>query len=209
MIKVENLGKKIKKQVLWEDVNMELEDGEICGLVGYNGSGKTVLMKCMTGFMKPTTGRTIFDGKVVGEDVDFPDSLGLMLENPSFIPYMSGYQNLKNLAMIKNKIKKEKILETMEIVGLDPLSKKMVANYSLGMKQRLGIAQAIMEEPGSLILDEPFNGLDENGVNEIRKLFLQLKESGTTILLASHMKEDIQILCDKIYKIKDCAIVAL
>lgn len=203
MVKVENLEKTFKNETILTDVNIHLEKGKIYGLVGHNGSGKTVLMKCICGFLKPTKGVVTVDGKVVGEDVDFPESLGLMLETPGFIPYMSGYNNLKNLALIKNQIGKKEIYETMKLVGLDPGNKKMVAKYSLGMRQRLGIAQAIMESPRFLILDEPFNGLDENGVMEIRDVFKQLKDSGATILLASHMKEDIEVLCDDIFLVSN------
>lgn len=199
MVKVENLEKKFKNEVIITDVNMELEKGKIYGLVGHNGSGKTVLMKCICGFLRPTQGKVTVDGKVIGEDVDFPESVGVMIETPGFIPYMSGKSNLKNLAMIRNVIGNKEIEETMELVGLDPKSKKHVSKYSLGMRQRLGIAQAIMENPEFLILDEPFNGLDSQGVEDMRKLFLQLREEGKTILLASHSREDVELLCEKVY----------
>lgn len=203
MVVVKNLEKKFKNETILTEVNMHLEKGKIYGLIGHNGSGKTVLMKCMCGFLKPTAGKVIVEGKEIGLDVDFPESIGLMLETPGFIPYMSGMNNLKNLAMIKNQIGRDEIHATMKLVGLEPDNKKMVAKYSLGMRQRLGIAQAIMENPRLLILDEPFNGLDENGVKEIRSVLLQLKGEGVTILLASHIKEDIEILCDEIYKVSD------
>jgi ABC-2 type transport system ATP-binding protein len=182
---------------------MLLEKGKIYGLVGMNGSGKTVLMKCICGFLQPTEGKVTVEGKVIGKDIDFPHSLGLMLETPGFIPYMSGKSNLKNLALIKNKIGDREIEEAMQLVGLNPKLKKRVSKYSLGMRQRLGIAQAIMEKPELLILDEPFNGLDAQGVEDIRKLLMKLKEEGVTILLASHYDEDIRTLCEDVYLVQN------
>lgn len=207
MVVIENMSKKFKEEVVLKDVNMQLEPGKIYGLVGHNGSGKTVLMKCMCGLLHPTTGSVTVNDKVIGVDIDFPESLGLMIETPGFIPYMSGKSNLKNLAMIQNKIGEKEICDVMRLVGLDPDNKKRVSKYSLGMRQRLGIAQAIMEKPQLLILDEPFNGLDEDGVKEMRNVFFKLKEEGATILLASHMKEDVRVLCDTVYQIKDHQLV--
>lgn len=160
---VENLEKKFKDEVILTEVNMTMERGKIYGLVGHNGSGKTVLMKCLCGFLQPSQGTVTIEGKVIGKDIDFPESLGIMIETPGFIPYMSGKSNLKNLALIKNIIGDKEIEETMRLVGLEPGLKKRVSKYSLGMRQRLGIAQAIMEKPRLLILDEPFNGLDAQG----------------------------------------------
>ncbi|MCM1232770.1 MAG: ATP-binding cassette domain-containing protein [Ruminococcus flavefaciens] len=207
MVVIENMSKKFKEEVVLKDVNMQLEPGKIYGLVGHNGSGKTVLMKCLCGLLHPTTGSVTVNDKVIGVDIDFPESLGLMIETPGFIPYMSGKSNLKNLAMIQNKIGEKEICDVMRLVGLDPDNKKRVSKYSLGMRQRLGIAQAIMEKPQLLILDEPFNGLDEDGVKEMRNVFFKLKEEGATILLASHMKEDVRVLCDTVYQIKDHQLV--
>lgn len=203
MVSVEHVTKKFKKETVLQDVSMELEKGRIYGLVGRNGSGKTVLMKCICGFLRPTEGKVTVGGKVIGEDTDFPESLGLMLETPGFIPYMSGMDNLRNLAMIRGRIGKEKIRKTMELVGLDPDSRKRVLKYSMGMRQRLGIAQAVMEGPELLILDEPFNSLDEGGVEEMRQVLLRLKEEGTTILLATHIKEDVEFLCEEIYRVHE------
>lgn len=203
MVSVEHVTKEFKKETVLQDVSMELEKGKIYGLVGRNGSGKTVLMKCICGFLRPTKGKVTVGGKVVGEDVDFPESIGLMLEMPGFIPYMSGMENLRNLAMIRGRIGKEEIRRTMELVGLDPDSRKWVSKYSLGMRQRLGIAQAVMEKPELLILDEPFNSLDEGGVEEMRQVLLRLKEEGATILLATHIKEDVEFLCEEIYRVHD------
>jgi len=203
MMTVEGLEKRFRNEVIITGVDMVLEKGKIYGLVGMNGSGKTVLMKCICGFLQPTEGKITVEGKVVGRDVDFPESLGLMLETPGFIPYMSGKSNLKNLAMIRNGIGDREIADAMRLVGLDPGLKKRVSKYSLGMRQRLGIAQAIMEKPRLLILDEPFNGLDVQGVKDMRQLFMQLQEEGVTILLASHYDEDIQTLCEDVYLVSD------
>lgn len=203
VIKVDGLEKRFGDEVIITDVNMILEKGKIYGLVGTNGSGKTVLMKCICGFLQPSAGKVSVEGKWIGKDVDFPESLGIMIETPGFIPYMSGKSNLKNLALIRNVIGNKEIDETMKLVGLDTKLKKRVSKYSLGMRQRLGIAQAIMEKPRVLILDEPFNGLDEQGVQDMHQLFLKLKEEGATILLASHSKEDVQTLCETVYEVKN------
>lgn len=203
MLKVEGLEKRFRDEVILSGVDMILEKGKIYGLVGMNGSGKTVLMKCICGFLQPTAGKITVEGKVIGKDVDFPESLGLMIETPGFIPYLSGKSNLKNLALIKNQIGNKEIEESMKLVGLDPGLKKRVSKYSLGMRQRLGIAQAIMEKPRLLILDEPFNGLDLQGVKDMRRLFLKLQAKGVTILLASHYDEDIRTLCEDVYQVSD------
>ena len=198
-IKVEGVTKSFKKATVLEDITIDFERGKIHGLVGRNGSGKTMLLKCICGFVIPTSGSIMVNGKIIGKDIDIPDNVGLIIETPGFLPNYDGFHNLKFLAMIRNKITDEKIKETMKRVGLGDVGKKHVGKYSLGMRQRLGIAQAIMEEPDILILDEPMNGLDNKGVEEMRKLFLSLKEEGKTILLASHSKEDINLLCDKVY----------
>lgn len=165
--------------------------GKIYGVVGNNGSGKTVLMKCICGFMHPDKGQIYVGGSRVGKECDFPDKLGVIIETPGFLPALSGYKNLKILADLKGRIGKNEIIETLQRVGLNPKMKKPVSKYSLGMRQRLGIAQAIMENPDVLILDEPFNGLDKAGVAEMRQLLLSLKESGKAIMLASHNAQDI------------------
>lgn len=203
MVEVEGLSKEFRGERVLQDVSMKLERGKIYGLVGMNGSGKTVFMKCLCGFLKPTAGKVIVDGKEIGKEIDFPKDLGLMIETPGFIPYISGKSNLKNLALIRNRIGDSEIEEAMRLVGLDPQLKKHVSKYSLGMRQRLGIAQAIMEHPQLLILDEPFNGLDVQGVKEIRQLLLSLQEQGVTILLASHYDEDIRTLCEEVYLVQE------
>lgn len=201
MIDVNGVSLIIKNSKLLDNVSLKLEEGTITGLVGNNGSGKTVLMKCICGFMKPTSGQIMVDDKQVGKEVDHPVSTGIILENPGFVMFETGFQNLKQLANLKGEIGSDVIRDTMQKCGLDPKLKLPVRKYSLGMRQRLGIAQAIMENQKNLILDEPMNGLDKNGVEDMRKLFAWLKKQGKIILMASHNKEDIDILCDNVYEI--------
>ncbi len=200
MIYVNNLSLKINKDVILKDVKLHIKRGKITGLVGRNGCGKTMLMKCITGFVKPTEGEVIFNEKKIGEDVDFPDNTGIIIETPSFIPYYSGRKNLLELASLKKKIGKSEVDEVLKKVGLYEARNKMVRKYSLGMKQRLGIAQALMENPEVLILDEPMNGLDNECVGMIRGILADLRKEGKTILLVSHNAEDIRVLCDDIYE---------
>ena len=198
IISVKNLSKDFGQERVLHSVTRDFEKGRIHGIVGNNGSGKTVLMKCICGFLIPTEGEVIVNGKRVGKDVDFPPGLGLIIETPGFLPNMTGVKNLEILASLNKKIGLEEIASAIRRVGLDPLMKKPVGKYSLGMRQRLGIAQAIMEDPALLILDEPLNGLDKYGVREMRQLIKGLKEQGKTILLASHNQGDIDELCDTV-----------
>ena len=198
-IQVKNLGLVIKKDEILKDIDVDFERGKIHGVVGRNGSGKTMLMKCICGFVKPTSGSVKVDGKMIGKDVDFPQNVGIIIETPGFIPYYSGYRNLKILAGLRKKINDDAIKETLKTVGLEGAEKKLVRKYSLGMRQRLGLAQAMMEKPDIFILDEPMNGLDNEGVEEMRIILKGLKEEGKTILLVSHNSEDISILSDEIY----------
>ena len=198
IISIENLTKKFGDVTVIDNVNLSIERGKIYGIIGRNGSGKTVLFKLITGYLSPTGGRVVVSGKEIGKDIDFADNIGIIIENPGFLKGYTGFKNLAYLAGIRNVIGKEEIRESMEKVGLDPDSNKKVGKYSLGMKQRLGIAQAIMENPEILILDEPMNSLDNQGVEEIRKLLMELRDEGKTIVLASHNKEDIEIVCDKV-----------
>lgn len=199
-IEVQNVVKRFRDQVVLKNVSISFEKGQIHGIVGRNGSGKTVLFKCICGLMHPEEGVILVNGKRVGRDVDMPEDIGAIIEAPGFLPNYSGYKNLRFLANIRRKIGTEEILNVLKTVGLDPESRKHVGKYSLGMRQRLGIAQAIMEDPEILILDEPMNGLDNAGVQDIRALLLKLKEQGKTILLASHNHEDIAALCDTVHE---------
>ena len=203
MISIENLNKQFKNQLVLNNINVKFSNGHIYGIIGRNGSGKTVLLKCICGFLKPTTGVISVNHKIVGKDIDFPENLGFIIETPGFLLNYSGYKNLKYLASIREKIDSNEIKESMSLVGLDSADKKHVGKYSMGMRQRLGIAQAIMENPDILVLDEPMNALDKNGVEEMRRLFLKMKSEGKLILLTSHNREDIEILCDEVYEMEE------
>ncbi|MDE6220053.1 MAG: ABC transporter ATP-binding protein [Lachnospiraceae bacterium] len=200
MISIENLTKKFGDVTVLENINLSFRRGKIYGIVGRNGSGKTVLFKLMIGYLKPTGGRVIVCGEEIGKDRDFADNIGIIIETPGFLNSYTGYKNLEYLANIRHVIGRQEIRESMKMAGLDPDSNKKVGKYSLGMKQRLGIAQAIMENPGILILDEPMNGLDHQGAADVRKILMRLRDEGKTIILASHNKEDIEILCDEVYE---------
>jgi len=202
MIRVENVNLKIEKNTILNNVTMQVNKGEIVALIGRNGSGKTMLMKCICGFVKTTSGSIFVNEKKVGKEIDFPEKMGVIIETPGFISQYSGMKNLWLLAKLNSTLTKNEIASTMELVGLNPKLKRHVGKYSLGMRQRLGIAQAIMENPDILILDEPMNGLDYQGVEDVRKLLLNLKEQGKTILIASHNTEDIAVLCDHVWKMK-------
>ncbi len=198
IISVKNVSVAFSGDFVLKGVSREFEQGLIHGIVGNNGSGKTVLMKCICGFLLPTEGEITVDDKQIGKELDFPQSLGLIIETPGFLPNLTGLKNLEILASLRNKIALEDILAAIKKVGLDPTLKKTVSKYSLGMRQRLGIAQAIMEDPKLLVLDEPFNGLDKNAVSAMRELIKSLKSEGKTIILASHNQEDIEKLCDTV-----------
>ena len=197
-IEIHDLVKVFGQDSVLKGINRNFEAGKIHGVVGNNGSGKTVMFKCICGFLQPTGGRVFVQGKQIGKDVDFPEDLGLIIETPGFLPQLSGLRNLEILASLKRKIGLKEVAAVIRRVGLDPLSTKPVGKYSLGMRQRLGIAQAIMEDPSLLILDEPMNGLDKHGVAEMRELFKSLATDGRTILLASHNIQDIDALCDTV-----------
>ena len=178
MIEIKRLSLVIKGNTILNNIEISFEKGKIHGLIGRNGSGKTMLMKCICGFIRPTSGIITVAGKQIGKDCDFPESVGIIIETPGFIPYYSGYRNLKLLADLNKRIGKDEIRSTMQTVGLDPDLKRHVRKYSLGMRQRLGLAQAIMENPDLLILDEPMNGLDKEGVADMRQYLLDLKAQG-------------------------------
>ncbi len=203
MIDLIHVTKAYQKKKVVNDINAIFQDGQITGIVGRNGSGKTVLFRMICGLTIPTEGKVIVNGEKIGEDVDFPSSLGAIIETPGFLGMESGLQNLMGLAALRKRIGKNEVIHAMELVGLEPYDKKPVRKYSLGMRQRLGIAQAIMEDPEVLVLDEPTNGLDNDGAQEIRSLLLSLKEKGKTVLVASHNREDISIMCDIVYRMDD------
>lgn len=200
-IQLTNISKTFGKQTVLQPLTMGFEEGMIHGIIGRNGSGKTVLMKMILGILQPTTGTVIVGDKRIGKDVDFPESAGAIVETIEFIPYMSAYQNLADIAAMRGNLSKTQIKEVLEMVGLGNVGRKHVSKFSMGMRQRLAIAQAVMESPKLLILDEPMNGMDEKGVEEMRRLILARKAAGTTIILSSHNIEDIRILCDQVYRI--------
>lgn len=197
-IEVKNLNKSFGEEHVLKDVTHSFEKGKIHGIVGNNGSGKTVLMKCICGFLRPDSGTVMVNNRQVGKDTDFPQDLGIIIETPGFLPHLSGFQNLKLLATLQKKANSHTIRDAIAQVGLDPDMKKPVGKYSLGMRQRLGLAQALMEDPGLLILDEPLNGLDKYAAQQIREVIKGLRRDGKTVILASHNQFDIDELCDTV-----------
>lgn len=203
VIEIDRVHKSFQTAEVLKDITLNCKRGHIYGIVGHNGSGKTVLFKCICGFFVCDKGEIRVNGKIMGKDTDMLDNAGIIIEDPGFLRNWSAYHNLEFLYTIRNKNNKKYLYSILEKVGLDPTLRRPVGKYSLGMKQRLAIAQAIMENPDILILDEPMNGLDKKGVSEMRELFMQMKEEGKTILLASHNREDIDILCDEVYEMED------
>ncbi|MDI3311919.1 MAG: ATP-binding cassette domain-containing protein [Thermoanaerobacterium sp.] len=203
VLETKNLSKSFKKQIIFESVSLSLERGKAYGFVGHNGSGKSILFKILSGLLSPDNGEIKIFGKILGKEIDFPPNTGIIIETPQFLEDYSGIKNLRYLAAIQNKITDTTIKSTLERVGLEPENRQPVKKYSLGMKQKLGIAQAIMESPNLLILDEPFNGLDKTSVQKIRSLLLELKKNGVTILLTSHIQKDIELICDEVFEFNE------
>lgn len=206
-IKVENVTKKFKDNIVIDHVSMELQSGKVTGLRGINGSGKTMLMRLMCGLILPTEGRILIDEKELGKDMDFPESLGLLIENPAFLDNYAGFANLKMLATIKNTVTDEEIRESIAKVGLNPDDKKKYKKYSLGMKQRLGIAGAIMEKPDIVMLDEPTNALDTSGVEMLKRLVKEEKERGALVVITCHDTRILEELADEIYFMENGRVV--
>lgn len=198
-IVIENLTKKIRGAVVLDNVNLVLSGGKCYGLEGKNGSGKTMLMRAVCGLIKPTKGDIKIDGKTLGKDFSFPPSIGVLIENPAFINSYTAFKNLKILASVQNKIGDEEIISAIESVGLDAHSKKKYRQFSLGMKQKLGIAGAVMEKPDIVLLDEPINAIDDSGVLCVRKIIDECKQRGAVIIVACHDKEELENLSDEIY----------
>ncbi len=199
MIAVEKLTKRYGEAVVLDQVNVRFEKGRIYGLVGRNGSGKTMLLKSIMGFVLPQEGRVVVEGKTVGKDIDVPESIGAIIENPGFLLDSSAYQNLKYLAMIRGLVGRGEIRAMLRLVGLDPDDRKKVRKFSMGMRQRLGLAQAILERPRILLLDEPMNGLDDQGVEDMRRVIREYCTPERVVIMASHSQEDIAILCDEVF----------
>lgn len=206
-IKIEDLSKSIKGALILDNVSITLTSGNIYGLRGKNGSGKTMLMRAMAGLLIPDSGSVIINGKTLHKDISFPESIGILIENPSFLPQYTGFKNLKLLAGLTGNISDDEIRTALERVGLDPEDKRIYRKYSLGMKQKLGIANAIMGEPDIIILDEPINALDEESVKKIKKVLLEIRDKGKLIIIACHDREELEYLSDIIYEIKDGSIV--
>lgn len=203
-----NYTKKFNNDVILDNINISFKEGGFYGIVGRNGSGKSVLFKAICGFIKPTVGDVKVNDITIGKDIDFPDGVGALIEKPGFLPNYSGFKNLEFLASINNKIGEKEISDSLKLVGLPVMNDKSVKNYSLGMKQRLGIAQAIMEDPDIIILDEPMNGLDKDGVKLIKDKLKELHTKGKTIIISSHIESDIEDLCDKVFKV-ECGSIEL
>lgn len=199
VVHVKNVTVRIKNQVVLERINLQLDEGKIYGIIGRNGSGKTMLLRVLCGLVRPSEGEVWVLGCEISRRGAFPDEVGAVIETPGFLPQYSGLKNLKLLASLRNRIDEDDIKEAIRLVGLDPENKKPVRTYSLGMRQRLGLAQAIMEKPRLLLLDEPSNGLDQEGVRDLHILLRNLRSKGVTILLTSHSREEIETLCDAVH----------
>lgn len=206
-IEVSNVSKVIKGRAVLQDIDIHLEQGKIYGFVGHNGSGKSMLFRVICGLVKPSTGTVKLFGDVLHKDISFPKSASVILEKPGFLEHYSGFLNLQFLAAIRNQINDQDIKAAIARVGLDPTDQRPVKTYSLGMKQKLAIAQSIMEKPDMLLLDEPMNGLDEDAVQTVYGIIKAEKQRGATILLTSHHKIDIESLCDQVYTLREGALV--
>ena len=206
MIEVINYTKEIKGVHVLNNISVKFDDGVVYGLKGINGSGKTMLMRAICGLISPTSGSVVIDGDTLGKKISFPTSVGVLIENPAFIDSMTGYKNLELIASIKGIVSSEDIARSLSDVGLDPDDKRKYRKYSLGMKQRLGIAAAIMEKPKLLILDEPLNALDTDGIECVHKIIDDFKKRGSTVILSCHDAEELDNLADVIYKMEGGAI---
>lgn len=203
VVRLEDYCKSFKSAEVLKNIKLTLESGKVIGLKGKNGSGKTMLMRAISGLILPTSGKVYINDKELGRHISFPPSIGILIENPSFISNYTGFKNLKILASIQNRISDDEIRDAIRKVGLDPDDKRTFKKYSLGMKQRLGIAAAIMERPDIVILDEPINALDEAGAGLIKGLLDELKANGSLIIIACHDTEELNYLSDEIYEIYD------
>lgn len=206
-IKITDVNKTIKKSPILRDINLEFTGGKVYGLRGKNGSGKTMLMRAICGLITPDSGIIDINGKILGKDISFPESIGVLIENPAFIGNYTGFKNLKVLASIQNRAGDEQIRKALEDIGLDPDDKRTYRKYSLGMKQKLGIAAAVMENPDIIILDEPINALDDVSVEKVHDILEEQKKRGAVIIIACHDKEELDQLSDEIIEISDGRII--
>lgn len=203
MISIQHLSKRYGGCLILNDISQVFYGSSIYGLVGANGCGKTTLMRCICGLARPSSGTVLVLDRYIGKDCDFSPSTGVIIETPGFLPQMTGKQNLALLAGMTRHTRKQRLDEVICLVGLDPSDKKTVAHYSLGMRQRLGIAQALLDDPQIIILDEPFNGLDQEGVTDIHRILQEQKSAGKCVILASHSAGDIEKACDMVFEIKN------
>lgn len=202
-IVIRDCTKKLNDVRVLDTVNAEFTSGVAYGIVGKNGSGKSMLFKAICGFVRLDSGMIFVNEQVVGKDIDFPQDIGFVIESPGFIEETSGLQNLRILASIRERITDDQVCASMNLVGLDPDDRKAVKKYSTGMRQRLAIAQALMEDPPILILDEPFNGIDKKGVTKIQEILLDQKQKGKMLLLSSHLPDDIALICDRVFEMEE------
>lgn len=202
-LELSNVTKVISEEMILNHISLSMEKGRIYGFQGKNGSGKTMLMRAISGLIRLTEGSVTVNGKVLGKDTDFPPSIGALIENPGFIPHFTGFENLKMLADIKRRITSEEIIQVMRKLGLENAVNKKYKTYSLGMKQKLGIAAAIMEYPEIIILDEPTNALDEDSIKNLHDILSEYKKRGSLMIISCHDKEELEILSDEIYEIEN------
>ena len=207
-IEIKDYTKIIKDSTVLDKINLTFESGKIYGLKGKNGSGKTMLMRAVSGLIKPSSGQIIIDNEVLGKDISFPRSIGVLIENPSFLANETGFSNLRMLADLGNGVSDEDIEDTLSELGLNPKEKKSYKKYSLGMKQKLGIAAAVMEHPDIIILDEPINALDQDSVKIVKKMIIRERDRGAVIILACHDTEELEYLSDEIIYIQDGKIIS-
>lgn len=200
-IELKNVSKAIKDSKILDSISLSLEKGKIYGFLGSNGSGKTMLFRTISGLIRPTSGEVSINDKVIGKEIDFPESCGITIENTGFWNDQTGFDNLKNIASIKNIVDDRAIMESMQRIGLNPQDKRKFRKYSLGMKQKLALVQAFMESQDLIILDEPTNSLDEESAIRVRNILREERSRGATILIASHISEDIDRLADKKFKV--------
>lgn len=207
-IEITNLSKQLGNQSILENITLQVPQGKIYGIRGVNGAGKSILLRVIAGLIKADKGKVTVFNQLIGVDVEFPQNTGVIIDSPGFLPHYSGLKNLELLAMIRKKITKEQIAETIHLVGLDPTDNRPVRTYSTGMRQRLGLAQAIMEKPRLLLLDEPTSAIDANGREIIYALLNKMRSEGVTMVVTSHQEEEILSLCDAVFEIKDQKLIS-
>ena len=207
-VTLHEVSKTIKGITVLDRISLELEGGNVYGVQGKNGCGKTMLMRTICGLIRPTSGSIFLNDEILGKDISFPRSVGVLIENPSFLNGYTGFQNLKMLSDLRDHLPSEKICDTLSRVGLDPADRRVYRKYSLGMKQKLGIAAAVMGDPELVILDEPINAIDETGVQNVRDILHDLKKKGSVIIIACHDREELEQLSDQIFKIEAGRIIA-